>query len=44
MMDGAMGMLDGSTTASGVTTLGRIVEGTKHWIGSVNVKKAVMKP
>ena len=46
MMDGAMGMLDGSTTASGITTPGEDSWswGTKHWIGSANVKKAMTKP
>ena len=44
MMDGTMGMLDGSTTASGITTPGEDNWGNKkHWIGSANVKKAMMK-
>ena len=44
MMDGAMGMLDGSTTASGITTPGEDSWGTKHWIRNANVKKPMMKP
>ena len=43
LMDGVMGMLDGSTTASGITTPGEDSWGNKTLGRNANVKKPMTK-